>query len=325
MTPSTTGSLQELRPRIIARRQRLEAAARSVSTDYIQDLLAEVDAALARIDNGSYGICEVCHDTIEADRLETNPLTRFCLDHLSPAEQRAHEQDLALATEIQERLLPAMEVTAGSWTTHHCYQPAGVVGGDYCEVAGCGNGRALFFAVGDVSGKGVAASLLMTHLSAIFRSLLKLDLPLDELIARVNRLFCESTPATHFATLAAGLASEDGLELCNAGHCRPLLLRKAGAERIEATGLPLGLFASARYEVRKLRLDPGESLVLYSDGITEAQDADGNVYEEDGLVRALAGRKNAAEMAQGVLRDVAHFRGRGPQQDDMTLLIVRRG
>lgn len=323
MSPATTELIHELRPRIIERRQRLEAAARSASADYIQDLLAEVDAALARIDNGVYGICEVCHDSIEANRLETNPLTRFCLDHLSPAEQKAHEQDMALATQIQTRLLPATELTAGNWATHYRYQPAGVVGGDYCEAAPCGSG-ALFFAVGDVAGKGVAASLLMTHLSAIFRSLLSLDLPLAELMSRANRLFCESTPATHYATMAAGRATEDGLELCNAGHCRPLLLRKTGAERIEATGLPLGLFCSGRYDVRKLKLDPGDSLVLYSDGITEAQDADGNVYEEDGLIRALAPGARPAGMAEAVLRDVTRFRGLAPQQDDMTLLIVQR-
>jgi sigma-B regulation protein RsbU (phosphoserine phosphatase) len=200
------------------------------------------------------------------------------------------------------------------------------VGGDYCEVAGCGGGQSLFFAVGDVAGKGVAASLLMTHLSAIFRSLLSMDLPLGELVARANRLFLESTPATHYATLAAGLAREDGVDLCNAGHCRPLVLRKDGTERIEATGLPLGLFAGGRYEVRKLRIDPGESLVLYSDGITEAQDADGNAYEEEGLIRALDahGRRDTAGVAEGVVQDVARFRGAGPQQDDMTLLIVRR-
>jgi len=295
-----------------------------MSAEYVTGLLAEVDAALQRIDNGSYGLCETCHDPIETDRLERNPLTRFCLDHLTRDELRAHEQDIELATQIQTRLLPAKDIVSNRWETHYRYEPAGAVGGDYCEIVNSGDGEALFFAVGDVAGKGVAASLLMTHLSAIFRSLLTLELPLAEVVSRANRLFCESTPATHYATLAAGLASEDGLELCNAGHCRPLLLRRNGTERMEATGLPLGLFASGRYEVRKLRLDPGDSLVLYSDGISEAQDADGNVYEEDGLIRALAGRKKTAEMAEGVLRDVALFRGRGPQQDDMTLLVVQR-
>src|SRR6202043_3987103 len=83
------------------------------------------------------------------------------------------------------------------WETHYRYQPAGAVGGDYCEIVASGDGTSLFFAVGDVAGKGVAASLLMTHLSAIFRSLLSLDLPLTDLISRANRLFCESTAPAH--------------------------------------------------------------------------------------------------------------------------------
>ena len=141
----------ELRPKIVERRARLEAAARSTSADYVNDLLAEVDATLQRIDNGSYGLCETCHDTIETDRLERNPLTRFCLDHLTGEELRAHEQDLELATRIQARLLPAKDITTRYWETHFRYQPLGVVGGDYCEIVPGDDGNALFFAVGDVA------------------------------------------------------------------------------------------------------------------------------------------------------------------------------
>jgi sigma-B regulation protein RsbU (phosphoserine phosphatase) len=326
MNPASASLIHELRPKIIERRVRLEAAARSVSADYINDLLAEIDATLQKIDNGSYGLCETCHDPIEADRLECNPLVRFCLDHLNEKELRAHEQDLELATQIQARLLPARNITIGDWVTHYRYEPAGVVGGDYCEIVPSGDGSSLFFAVGDVAGKGVAASLLMAHLSAILRSLLSLNLPLTEVISRANRLFCESTPATHYATLAAGRTTESGVELCNAGHCRPALLRHDGTDWIEATGLPLGLFCDHRYTVRHIRLEPGNSLVLYSDGITEAQDPEGNPYEEQRLIRSLQGHaeRDAIAMADGVLRDVARFCDTAPRQDDMTLLIVRR-
>src|ERR1035438_9207340 len=99
--------------------------------DYLSDLLAEIDAALQRIDHGSYGLCEVCHDAIETDQLSRNPLARCCLDHLSREELRAHEQDLELATQIQANLLPARDITTENWETHYRYEPAGVVGGDY--------------------------------------------------------------------------------------------------------------------------------------------------------------------------------------------------
>ena len=111
----------------------------------------------------------------------------------------------------------------------------------------------------------------MTHLSAIFRSLLSLDLSLTEMVSRANRLFCESTAPSHYATLVCGRATPDGVEICNAGHCPPLLFRQDATERLDSTGLPLGLFCGGKYTTRHLSLGPGESLVLYSDGITEAR------------------------------------------------------
>lgn len=326
MSAVSSSLIQELRPRIAERRARLKAAAGSIPEEYVRDLLAEVDAALLRIDGGSYGMCEYCHETIEADRLARDPLARFCLDHLNREQRRAHEQDLELATRIQSRLLPARDLSAGCWQTHYRYQPAGLVGGDYCEIVAAADGESLFFAVGDVAGKGVAASLLMTHLSAIFRSLLSLDLAIGELMGRANRLFCEGTPDTHYATLAAGRAGGNGVDLCNGGHCRPLLLRRDGIERLEATGLPLGLFCGGKYAIRRVELDAGDSLVLYSDGITEAQDGEGKEYGEERLAACLRahGAQDVAGLASAVLGDVARFAGNAPQRDDITLLIVRR-
>lgn len=317
--------IHELRPRIIEKQARLRAAAQSISPEYVNDLLAEVDDALRRIDDGSYGICEACHDTIEAEHLAQNPLARFCLDHLSEAQRRAHEQDLELATQIQSKLLPARDVCAGNWRTHYRYQPAGIVGGDYCEIAASADGKSLFFALGDVAGKGIAASLLMAHLSAIFRSLLSLELPLAELMVRANRLFCESTPATHYATLVAGHADNRGVSLCNAGHCRPLVLRRDQTEPIDSTGLPLGLFCEAKYGIRHVAMDRGDSLLLYSDGIIEAEDPEGGVYGEERLIGSVHGHgdQDATAMADEALRAVTSFRDTGAQQDDMTLLIVR--
>jgi sigma-B regulation protein RsbU (phosphoserine phosphatase) len=324
MNTASPSLIHEMRPKIIERRERLQAAAHTVSADYVNELLAEIDAALHRIDHGSYGLCETCHDPIEPDRLEHNPLVRFCLDHLTADERRAHQRDLELATRIQASLLPATDLRIADWETHFRYEPAGVVGGDYCEVVA--SGGSVFFAVGDVAGKGVAASLLMTHLSAIFRSLLTLDLPLLEMMSRANRLFCESTPATHYATLVAGRTTGKGVELCNAGHCRPLLLRPNRTERIDATGLPLGLFCDGRHSVTHIPLDPGDYLVLYTDGITEAQDPAGNAYDEESLVRCLRmyPQHDPRRLADGILHDIARFRNTQRQQDDVTLLIVRR-
>jgi sigma-B regulation protein RsbU (phosphoserine phosphatase) len=326
MNAASPSAVHALRPRILERRARLQAAAGSVSFEYVNDLLAEIDAALQKMENGSYGLCETCQDPIEADRLERNPMVRFCLDHLNDEERRAHEQDLALATQIQAKLLPPRDIVVGDWDTHYRYEPAGAVGGDYCELIPLPDGKSLFFAVGDVAGKGVAASLLMMHVSAIFRSLLSLDLPLVDLISRANGLLSESTAASHYATLVCGRATADGVELCNAGHCRPLLLRQDATEWLDATGLPLGLFGGGRYTASRVVLDDGDTLVLYSDGITEAQDAAGSEYTDERLIRALRNHsdRGAGAMADAVLRDVAAFRGARPPHDDTTLVIVRR-
>lgn len=326
MNPAPLAAGPTFRPQLLQRRARLQAAADSVSAAYLNGLIAEVDAALGRIDTGVYGLCETCHDPIEADRLETDPLVRFCIDHLSPAELRAHEQDLELATQIQSKLLPPRDIALETWDTRYRYQPVGAVGGDYCELVVLDDGQSLFFAVGDVAGKGVAASLLMTHLSAIFRSLLSLDLPLADVVARANRLFCNSTAPAHYATLACGRATASGVELCNAGHCTPLLLRRGTDQRLDSTGLPLGLFCNAQYSVQHLILDRGDCLALYSDGITEAQNPAGDDYTEQRLLRSLRDHleEGADAMADGVLRDVARFRQALPPPDDMTLLIMRR-
>jgi phosphoserine phosphatase RsbU/P len=90
MNTASVSLIHEMRPRILERRARLQAAASSVSAEYVHNLLAEIDAALQKMDEGSYGLCETCHDAIEADRLERNPLARFCQDHLNEAERRAH-------------------------------------------------------------------------------------------------------------------------------------------------------------------------------------------------------------------------------------------
>jgi len=317
---------EAFRNQILERRARLETASGAISAGYLNELLKEIDSALARIGNGTFGLCETCHDPIESDRLQANPFVHFCLDHLSRSEAQAHEQDIELATQIQSRLLPPQTMTLHGWETHYQYLSAGPVGGDYCEVIALDDGQSLFFAVGDVAGKGVAASLLMSHLNAIFRSLLSLQLPLAEVMLRANRLFCESTSTSQYATLVCGRASGSGIEFCNAGHCPPLLVRKSGIERLDAPGLPLGLFCGGEYPLVHRELAEGDSLILYSDGVTETQDPAGHEFGEDGLTRSL--KRDAGSgvelFARGILQDVEHFRAGGRPTDDVTLLVVRR-
>src|SRR5262249_35581059 len=200
------------------RKRRLEAAiAVAPQNGGLAGLLRDVDSALERMAKGSYGLCEGCHDTIEQDRLLADPLVRYCLDHLTEPQRDALQRDLDLASEVQRKLLPQAGLRAGDWETSYHYAPVGPVSGDYCDLIPS-DGQ-LFFALGDVSGKGVAASMLMTQLHALFRSLTSMALPLGQIVTQANRVFCESVLAGQYATLVCGLAKSTGeVEIHNAGH-----------------------------------------------------------------------------------------------------------
>jgi sigma-B regulation protein RsbU (phosphoserine phosphatase) len=318
-----------LRDQLLTRRQRLQSAARpSDLQPGIVQLLNEVDAALARMEAGTYGLCEACHEPLEKDRLLADPLVRLCVDHLTPDQRRALEQDLELAAQLQRGLLPETNLTFAGWATSYHYRPLGPVSGDYCDLVVRENGsKNLFFALGDVAGKGVAASLLMSQLHAIFRTLTPADLPAQSLVERASRIFCETTMSTYFATLICGRADSSGaMELCNAGHCPALVVQRGGVTRVEATGVPLGMFCDGHYSVRKLLLAPGETLFLYTDGVSEARSGTEEEYGEIRLVEFLArqSRLPPEALIRACLEDLDTFRSGRPLLDDLTIMAIRR-
>lgn len=315
-----------LRTELEQRHNRLEIALRSPSADRsLSSLLCEVDAALARMDAGTFGLCETCHDSIEADRLLANPLEQFCLDHLTNEERRALESDLLLAARIQQTLLPPRDFAPNGWHVRYHYAPAQVVSGDYCDMFESKAG--LVFLLGDVSGKGIAASMLMSHLHATFRSLADAELPLDKMVGVANRIFSESTMAGQFATLVVGRATHDGaVELVSAGHLPLLHLCAGGTKSQGATGVPLGMFPTTNFPIFSFSVQAGDSLLIYTDGLSEARNAKG---EEYGLhrVRTLADGHRAkppAELISNCLADLDNFTAGAKQADDLTLLALQR-
>lgn len=319
----------DLRARLLDRRQRLESAVVEFKeTAQLTRLLQEVDSALERMQRGFYGLCEVCHEPIEEDRLKVDPLVRNCLDHLTPDQQRALEQDLDLASRIQTRLLPNKSLSFGNWTAYYHYEGAGPVSGDYCDLVSPETEKGdLFFSLGDVSGKGVAASILMSHLHAIFHSLIAVGLPPEQLVQRANRIFCESTASANFATLVFGRAGKSGeIDICIAGHCPPLLIREGEIASLKPTGLPLGILSGAEYSVDRVQLAPGESLLLYTDGLTEARDKADTEYGPQRLARLLKGHHGSAprELINVCLEDLKTFLSGVPKTDDLTIMVIQR-
>lgn len=338
-----------LREQLFDRRRKLESAvSRARAEPRLSELLGEVDAALARMDEGAYGICEVCHESVEPARLLADPLVRYCLDHLTAAERSALERDLEMAATLQRGLLPRPETNHGDWEVAYAYRPLGPVSGDYCDlIVEETPDHALFFFVGDVSGKGVAASMLTAQLHAIFRSLVARRLGIAALIAQAGHIFCESSLSPYFATLVGGRAGARGVvEISNAGHCPPLLLRsetvtrvepssvplgicctpRNGATRIEPSGVPLGMFSSGEYQAERLLLEPGDMLLIYTDGLTEARNAEDEEYGEDRLIDSLLQRPrlSAREAVEAGLSGLARFLGHSSPADDLTVMAVRR-
>jgi phosphoserine phosphatase RsbU/P len=316
-----------LREELLQRRERVAAAISSARPDaQLTALLREVDAALERFESGTYGLCEVCHDPIEADRIIANPLERFCLGDLNADERQALEDDLNLASQIQRSLLPAHGLRADGWHFDYGYEPARVVSGDYVDIIQSGEAD-LYFVLGDVSGKGVGASMLMTKLNAVFRSLIPLGLGVDQIMERASRLFGDSTLPGQYATLICGRAWKHGeVAVCNAGHPPALLNRRGAIEQISATGLPLGLFPNQKFSVENRKLETGDTLILYTDGVSDAINGHN---EEYGMTRFIGITEKSwslapEELVSVCLSDLSRFRGGSPRFDDISIMGIRR-
>ncbi len=323
----TTGIDQFMHQQLLDRRHKLEHAVQhSNGHDGLNLLLEEVDSALARIEDGSYGICESCHEAIESDRLIADPLVRFCLDHLTRQQKNALEQDLQLAAQVQRGLLPRENFDRDGWHICYHYQPAGLVSGDYCDVIDAGE-AGLYFMVGDVSGKGVAASIMMAHLHAMVRTLIQVGLSLKCMLEHASSVFAKSTLPNQYATLVCGRALPNGkVEISNAGHPAPLVVRGKEVTALQSSGLPVGLFGSEEFSITELHLNPGDGLVIYSDGVSEMTDSSGVEYGIERM-RSLLSRKgclNPSALLAACRDDFAAFRSNAQQTDDMTLFVLGR-
>jgi len=164
-------------------------------------------------------------------------------------------------------------------------------------------------------------------LNALFRSLIDMELPVPQVVERANRLLIENHISSHYATLVCGKAEGTGeVEICNAGHCPPFVIREGDVNEIEATGFPVGLFSEKPYAVSRVKLEPGEALVLYTDGLTEARDPSQAEYGVERLASVLGRGRGLApgRLAASCLEDLGAFLGGAPRTDDLTLMVVRR-
>ncbi len=238
---------------------------------------------------------------------------------------QGQEREVAEAKAIQEKLLPREIPQMAGYEIASAWQSAGVVGGDYFDILPLSE-ETLVLCIADVSGKGMPAALLMSNLQAAVRGLSSLSLAPNLLCSRLNSIVYRNTDSDRFITFL--YAQLDGatrrLTYVNAGHNAPFVVRSDGShERLREGGTVLGVFATRNYEMGSAQLSPGDRVILFTDGVTEACNPAGEEFGEARLLRLLQEQRSlsADGLQAKILAAVAEFSG-GRWQDDATLVVL---
>ncbi len=290
--------------------------------------LMSLDLAGARI-----GHVTVLFPGVALPRGTTSLFLAFLLMNLlvllEVADRLSLKNDLEIAREIQQAMLPSGVFRGAGVETFGMSRPANTVGGDFYDILPLDDGR-FVVAVGDVSGKGSPAALLMALLLAMLRTLVDARLEPAELVGRLNIQVCRHAPGSRFITFFFAVYDPrtGGLTYVNAGHMPPLLLRAGGrTERLSEGGIALGMFEGSTYLAGHAVLRPDELLAVYSDGITEAESPAGRPFDEQGLESTLQAHRTAGlnAISDAVVKAVEGYTGETRFADDLTILLLRAG
>lgn len=248
----------------------------------------------------------------------------IAIENTDLLEEVAQERDVA--SEVPAQLFPGtIPRLSGCQIAGRCL-PVRSVSGDYYDFLEL-PGRRVGLAIGDVSGEGASAPQLMANLQSLLRTQAPAAESLAELVRRINRQLYHSSQGAKYCTFFYGVYHEThhGLEFVNAGHNPPLLVTAAKTRLLESTGVPLGLFSEVTHEVRGETLDPGTLLVLYSDGVIDARNPQGEAYGVDRLASFLSRPDNsdAAGLVERILKDVSQFSASTRAEDDQTVVVLK--
>ena len=240
-------------------------------------------------------------------------------------ERAQREHELKIAAEIQRALLPQAHHDGTRFQIAATSVPCRAIGGDFFDYFTLPDG-AFSFVLGDVAGKGPPAALLTSMLQGIFAANAHRGDTPAVAIRQANDVLLRRAIEARFATAVYGaLSSEGALTYCNAGHNPPLLVGKRGMVRLETGGMVVGAFEQVIFDEQTLQLEPGDLLVAYSDGVTEARNADGDELGEERLLACVCANCDLApnELLQCVFDAVHQFSEGTAQGDDLTLLVLR--
>jgi sigma-B regulation protein RsbU (phosphoserine phosphatase) len=315
-----------------------------IATD--QGGLAHVNAAIAVplvTRNHPMGLLVVVNKTEgggfdDNDKLMIETLVRFAsvaIDNASLLEQQLEqqrlEQELQVAKQVQQALLPKRSASLTRARVETSYQPAGHVGGDYFDVIKL-NDHEFVVIVGDVSNKGVPAALLMTAVRSVFRLETRVGIVVEQLLDRLNSFLCDQvfSPNSMFITLAYAYfdLKQGTCTCCNAGHLPPIHISRSNSEisQWKVGGTALGLFSDFKYSSERVKLTPGDRVLFYTDGITECRNQLGELYGRERLEESVRKHRDLGqvEMLHALLVDASIFvSGKSqPDDDDITVLLV---
>ena len=234
-------------------------------------------------------------------------------------------QEMRIAAEIQQALLPKAPPTADYFDAAAAMEACRSIGGDFYDYIGFPDGT-FGFVLGDVAGKGPPAALLGAMLQGMFAAQAYSAEGPSQAIARVNQALFRRAVEARFVTLLYGVVKPDGrLTYCNAGHNPPFLIQKDGVRRLETGGMIVGLFDEADFEEEILTLEPGDLLVVFTDGVSEALSKTGEEFGDDRLLQAIQSKPgtSAEVMLETVFVAVRKFAAGAVQSDDITALVVR--
>jgi serine phosphatase RsbU (regulator of sigma subunit)/anti-sigma regulatory factor (Ser/Thr protein kinase) len=242
------------------------------------------------------------------------------------ATRQRFQQELEVAKLIQQNFLPKQLPELTGWQVAAYYRPAREVGGDFYDVIPLPEGK-VGFVIGDVTDKGVPAALVMAATRSVLRASAQRLVEPGEVLERVNEHLCPDMPEKMFVTCLYGvLDPESGhFRFANAGHDLPYVKTAEGSEELRARGMPLGLMPGMRYEEKETVLQPGDSLLLHSDGVVEAHDPNGDMFGFPRLKQAVADYPGGGELIDRVLADLhAHLGPGAEQEDDITMVTLQR-
>ncbi len=265
-------------------------------------------------------------DSLEAFATQAALAINSARLYAEAAEKAKLDRDLRVAAEIQRALLPEPRYSGPTFDVAAATIPCRTVGGDFFDYLEVADG-AYGFALGDVAGKGPPAALLATVVQSNCSAHAPVASDPADLMARINRALLRRAIDARFATMCyATLAADGRFHYSNAGQEPPILIRAGGAiEALDVGGPVLGLLVVAQYEFGETMLAPGDLVVMFSDGVTEARNSAGDEYERQRLLAVLAGQHgHAAErVLEDVLGAVNAFAEGAPQADDITALVLR--